>query len=82
MKGCGSSGCRRAEVRSGSLEAAIVGKVAYLPDEDSKAASMSKRPRERQCRALIYFNSCMDMSYAWIAAFARAATSATIIPGL
>jgi hypothetical protein len=30
MKGCGSSGCRRAEVRSGSLEAAIVGKVALF----------------------------------------------------
>ena len=57
------------------------------PDEDSEAASlfrgeMSDRPSVRQCRVLIYFNPCMDMSYAWIAAFARAATSAAVIPGL
>jgi hypothetical protein len=31
---------------------------------------------------VIYFNPCMDMSYAWIAAFARAAASAAVIPGL
>jgi hypothetical protein len=43
---------------------------------------MSDRPSVRQCRALIYFNPCMDMSYASIVAFARAATSAAVIPGL
>jgi hypothetical protein len=46
------------------------------------ASAFGRTAALRQCRALIYFNSCMDMSYAWIAAFARAATSATIIPGL
>jgi hypothetical protein len=68
-------------------KAAISAKVASGPDEDSEAASlfrgeMSDRPSVRQCRVLIYFNPCMDMSYAWIAAFARAATSAAVIPGL
>jgi Transposase DDE domain len=36
----------------------------------------------RANESTLYFNPCMDMSYAWIVAFARAATSAAIIPGL